>query len=53
MPGSRALHLRPRRYLVGGGEEAIAGIKGSCEHIRKAAATILQSLEVGEQEQAA
>jgi hypothetical protein len=38
---------------AGGGEEAIAGIKGSCEHIRKAAATILQSFEVGEQEQAA
>lgn len=35
-----------------GGDQAIAGIKGWCEHIQKAAATILQSFEV-EQEQAA
>ena len=38
---------------AGGGEQAIAGIKGSCVNIQKAAATILQSFEVGDQEQAA
>jgi hypothetical protein len=37
---------------AGGGEQAIAGIKGSCERIQKAAASVLQSFEV-EQEQAA
>jgi hypothetical protein len=36
----------------GGGEQAIAGIKGSCERIQKAVASVLQSFEV-EQEQAA
>ena len=42
-------------YVAGwarGGEQAIAGIKGSCERIQKAAASVLQSFEV-EQEQAA
>jgi hypothetical protein len=38
---------------AGGGEQAIAGIKGSCVNIQKAAATMLQSFEVGEQGQAA
>jgi antirestriction protein ArdC len=38
---------------AGSGERAIAGIKGSCEHIQKAAAIILQSFEVSDQEQAA
>jgi hypothetical protein len=38
---------------AGGGEQAIAGIKGSCVNIQKAAATILQSFEVGEREEAA
>jgi hypothetical protein len=28
---------------AGGGEQAIAGIKGSCERIQKAAASVLQS----------
>jgi antirestriction protein ArdC len=37
---------------AGGGEQAIAGIKGSCVRIQKAAASVLQSFEV-EQEQAA
>jgi hypothetical protein len=37
---------------AGGGEQAIAGIKGSCERIQKAAASVLQSFEV-EQEEAA
>jgi antirestriction protein ArdC len=37
---------------AGGGEQAIAGIKRSCERIQKAAASVLQSFEVG-QEQAA
>jgi hypothetical protein len=37
---------------AGGGEQAIAGIKGSCERIQKAAASVLQSFEI-EQEQAA
>jgi hypothetical protein len=37
---------------AGGGEQAIAGIKGSCERIQKAAVSVLQSFEV-EQEQAA
>ena len=32
---------------AGGGEQAIAGIKGSCERIQKAAASVLQSFEVG------
>jgi antirestriction protein ArdC len=36
----------------GGGEQAIAGITASCQHIQKAAATILRHFEV-EQEQAA
>ena len=37
---------------AGGGEQAIDGINGSCERIQKAAASVLQSFEVG-QEQAA
>jgi hypothetical protein len=37
---------------AGGGEQAIAGIKGSCVRIQKAAASVLQPFEV-EQEQAA
>ncbi len=37
---------------AGRGEQAIAGIKGSCECIQKAAASVLQTFEV-EQEQAA
>jgi antirestriction protein ArdC len=37
---------------AGGGEQAIAGIKGSCGRIQKAAASVLQSFEI-EQEQAA
>ena len=37
---------------TGRGEQAIAGIKGSCERIQKAAASVPQSFEV-EQEQAA
>jgi hypothetical protein len=36
---------------AGGGEQAISGIKGSCERIQKAAALVLQPFEV-EQEQA-
>jgi hypothetical protein len=38
---------------AGGGEQAIAGIKRLCERIQKAAATILKSFEVTEQQQAA
>ncbi|MGH9205892.1 MAG: ImmA/IrrE family metallo-endopeptidase, partial [Acidimicrobiales bacterium] len=38
---------------AGGGDEAIAGIKASCERIQKAAATILRSFELPEREQAA
>jgi hypothetical protein len=39
---------------AGGGEQAIAGIKGSCERIQKSAATILRAFEpAAEQEQAA
>jgi len=38
---------------AGGGEQAIAGIKRSCERIQKAAATILRFFEVAEQQQAA
>jgi oligoendopeptidase F len=37
---------------AGGGERAIAGIKGSCERIQKTAASVLQSFEI-EQEQTA
>jgi hypothetical protein len=32
----------------GGGEQAIAGINGSCERIQKTAAFVLQSFEVAE-----
>lgn len=38
---------------AGGGEEAIVAIKASCQRIQKAAATILQSIEAAEREQAA
>ena len=39
---------------AGGGDEAIAGIKASCERIQKTAATILRSFEpAAEQEVAA
>jgi hypothetical protein len=39
---------------AGGGEQAIAGIKGSCDRIQKSASTILRAFEpAGEQEQAA
>ena len=51
----QALGLDTSEYVAGwagGGEQAIAGIKGSCERIQKAAASVLQSFEV-EQEQAA
>ena len=44
------LNEKSRYRWAGGGEQAIAGIKGSCERIQKAAGTILQSFEVGEQE---
>jgi len=37
---------------AGGGEQAIAGIKGSCERIQQAAASVLHSFEV-ERDQAA
>jgi hypothetical protein len=37
---------------AGGGEKAIVGIKGSCDRIQKAAASVLQPIEV-EQKQAA
>jgi hypothetical protein len=54
----RALNLDTSVYSFGyvagwarGGEQAIAGIKGSCERIQKVAASVLQSFEV-EQEQA-
>ena len=33
---------------AGGGEQAIAGIKGSCERIQKAAGSVLQSFDVPE-----
>ena len=36
-------------YVAGwarGGEQAIAGIKGSCERIQKAASSVLQSFKV-------
>ena len=38
---------------AGGGDQAIAGIKASCERIQKAAATILRAFEPVEQEAAA
>ncbi|MGH9918148.1 MAG: DUF3849 domain-containing protein, partial [Nitrososphaerales archaeon] len=38
---------------AGGSDQAIAGIKGSCERIQKAAATILRAFEPAEQEGAA
>jgi len=38
---------------AGGGDQAIAGIKGSCDRIQKAASTILRPFEAGEQEEAA
>jgi hypothetical protein len=38
---------------AGGGEQAIAGIKSSCDRIQKAAATILRSFEVEDQQQPA
>ncbi len=38
---------------AGGGEQAIAGIKRSCERIQKAAATILDCFEIGDREQSA
>jgi hypothetical protein len=34
---------------AGGGDEAIAGIKASCERIQKTAASILRSFEEDEQ----
>jgi hypothetical protein len=37
---------------AGGGEQAIAGIKASCERIQKSAATILRAFEPAEQEEA-
>jgi antirestriction protein ArdC len=36
---------------AGGGEQAIAGIKASCEHIQKSAATILRAFEPSAEEQ--
>ena len=36
-----------------GGDQAIAGIKGSCDRIQKAASAILRPFEAGEQEEAA
>ncbi len=38
---------------AGGGEQAIAGIKASCERIRRTAATILRTFEPAAQEEAA
>ena len=38
---------------AGGGDQAIAGIKASCERIQKAAATILRSFETEDEEVAA
>jgi antirestriction protein ArdC len=38
---------------AGGGDQAIAGIKGSCDRIQKAASTILRPFGAGEQEEAA
>ncbi len=38
---------------AGGGEQAMAWIKSSCERIQKAAATVLGSFEIGDQRQAA
>jgi antirestriction protein ArdC len=38
---------------AGGGEQAIAGIKASCERIQKSAATILRAFEPAAEEQAA
>lgn len=38
---------------AGGGDQAIAGIKGSCDRIQKAASAILRPFEAGEQEEAA
>lgn len=38
---------------AGGGDQAIAGIKASCERIQKTAATILRAFEPASQEQAA
>jgi antirestriction protein ArdC len=57
----RALGIDSRAYSfgyvaiwAGGGEQAIAGIKASCERIHKSAATILRAFEfAGEAEQAA
>jgi antirestriction protein ArdC len=37
----------------GGRDQAIAGIKGSCDRIQKAASSILRPFEAGEQEEAA
>jgi hypothetical protein len=36
---------------AGGGDEAIAGIKGSCDRIEKAASAILPPFEAGEEEE--
>jgi hypothetical protein len=38
---------------AGGGDQAIAGTKGSCDRIQKAASAILRPFEAGEQEEAA
>jgi pimeloyl-CoA synthetase len=38
---------------AGGGDEAIAGIKASCERIQRTAATILRAFEPAAQEEAA
>jgi antirestriction protein ArdC len=38
---------------AGGGEQAIAGIKASCERIQRTAATILRAFEPATQEEAA
>ena len=38
---------------AGGGDQAIAGIKGSCDRIQKAASAILRPFEAGEQKEAA
>jgi hypothetical protein len=38
---------------AGGGDEAITGIKASCERIQKTAATIVRSFEIEEDERVA